>query len=309
MLRLSLEALEILDAIARKGSFAAAAEEVHRVPSAVTYVIKKIEDEMGVNLFDRSGHRARLTPAGETLLEEGRHLLRAAGDLEYRVKRVATGWEPELRIAVDTMIPLSLLHPWIHEFDQLQSGTRLRFLHEALGGMWDSLIDHRADLAIGVPIEGPHGGGYSTVPLGDVDFVFVVAPNHPLADVPDPLPTALIQQHRVVAIADSSRASLPRTVHILYGQETLTVPDVNAKLAAQLAGLGCGYIPRCLARPHIEAGWLVEKHPQEPRNSPRFYAAWRNAGGGKALKWWCSKVENERRIDDWLAGRVLLPSR
>lgn len=306
MLRLNLEALEILDAIARKGSFAAAAEEVHRVPSAVTYVIKKIEDEMGVILFDRSGHRAALTPAGKTLLEEGRHLLRAAGDLEYRVKRVATGWEPELCIAVDTMIRLDLLHEWIHEFDQLQSGTRLRFLHEALGGMWDSLIDHRADIALGVPVDGPHGGGYSVVPMGEVDFVFVVAPSHPLAHLPDPLPASLIQQHRVVAIADTSRATSPRTVNILYGQETLTVPNVAAKMSAQLAGLGCGYIPLCLARPHLEAGRFIQKMPEEPRSGTRFYAAWRNAGGGKALKWWVDKVQTDSRIADWLGGRLKL---
>jgi DNA-binding transcriptional LysR family regulator len=63
-LRLSLEAIEVLDAIARKGSFAAAAESLFRVPSAVTYTVRKLEDDLGVSLFNRTGHRAELTEAG-----------------------------------------------------------------------------------------------------------------------------------------------------------------------------------------------------------------------------------------------------
>jgi DNA-binding transcriptional LysR family regulator len=91
-MRLSLDALLVLDAIERKGSFAAAADELHRVPSAITYTVQKLEEDLDVQLFDRRGHRAKLTPAGRELLSEGRHLLRAAGDIESRVKRVATGW-------------------------------------------------------------------------------------------------------------------------------------------------------------------------------------------------------------------------
>jgi DNA-binding transcriptional LysR family regulator len=65
--RLTLDALEVLDAIARKGSFAGAAEALHRVPSAITYTAQKLEEDLGVSLFDRSGHRAVLTEAGKEL--------------------------------------------------------------------------------------------------------------------------------------------------------------------------------------------------------------------------------------------------
>ena len=99
-MRLSLDALLVLDAIDRKGSFAAAADELYRVPSAVTYAVQKLEQDLDVTIFDRSGHRAKLTPAGEELLREGRHLLDAANLLECRVKRIATGWETDLKIAV-----------------------------------------------------------------------------------------------------------------------------------------------------------------------------------------------------------------
>jgi len=98
-MKITLESLQILDAIDRRGSFAAAAEEVFRVPSALTYTMQKLESDLGVALFDRAGRRALLTPAGRVLLDEGRILLQAADALECRVKRAASRWETELRIA------------------------------------------------------------------------------------------------------------------------------------------------------------------------------------------------------------------
>ena len=110
-IKLSLESLEVLDAIARKGSFAAAAESLFRVPSAITYTVRKLEDDLGVALFNRSGHRAELTEAGAELLREGRHLLNAATELESRVKRVASGIETELTIAISDIFNLAALYP------------------------------------------------------------------------------------------------------------------------------------------------------------------------------------------------------
>src|SRR3954462_4492270 len=138
-MRLSLEALQVLDAIDRKGSFASAADELHRVPSAITYSVRQLEDGLGVPLFDRSGHRAVLTDAGRELLAEGRRLLRAAADLECRVQQVAKGWEAELRIAIDTVIDVGRLYGCLEEFYAQGSGTRLRLSTEVLGGTWDAL--------------------------------------------------------------------------------------------------------------------------------------------------------------------------
>src|SRR3954453_10905936 len=101
-MKLTLDSFQVLDAIDRKGSFASAANELHRVPSAITYSVKQLEESLGVELFDRKGHRAVLTDAGKELLAEGRRLLQAAADLECRVQQVAKGWEAELGIAGDT---------------------------------------------------------------------------------------------------------------------------------------------------------------------------------------------------------------
>lgn len=72
---LTLDMSRVMNAIDRRGSFAAAADELGRVPSALSYTMQKLEEELDVVLFDRSGHRTRFTNVGRMLLERRRLLL------------------------------------------------------------------------------------------------------------------------------------------------------------------------------------------------------------------------------------------
>jgi DNA-binding transcriptional LysR family regulator len=281
--------LLILDMIDRKGSFAAAAVALDRVPSALTYSVRKLEDDLDVLLFDRRGHRAQLTPAGLQLLQEGRHLLLAANDLEQRVKRTATGRETELHIVLNSLISFDKMLPVIAAFDREQSGTRLRFTPGVLTGAWEKLIEGRADLVIGVTLDGPEvvrtSGRFQMQELGAVDWVFAVAPSHPLADAAEPLPAELVRSHRAIAVGDNSQSLPTLTMGLLSGQETLTVATVADKLQAQLAGLGCGHLPRIWAAPYLASGALVEKQTMAAKPNDNFMIAWPKAEQGKSLKW------------------------
>ncbi len=301
-MRLTLDALLAIDAIDRRGSFAAAAQELHRVPSALTYTVQKLEEDLDVALFDRRGHRAKLTAAGRELLDEGRHLLRAAGDLEARVKRVATGWEAELRIAYDGLLPAAAMLGLARDFYAQNADTRLRFSAEVLGGGWDALASGRADLTIGASGEGPPGGGYQTRPLGEIDWEFAVAPDHPLARAREPLTRGDILAHRAVVVADSSRSLPPRTTGLLSGQDTLTISDAASKLQAQVMGLGVGYLPQCLAAAAAARGELVIKKTEEPKVSQMLHLAWRTAHRGKALRWFVEQVYVPGWLDRALEG-------
>lgn len=300
-MKISLDALQLMDAIALRGSFAAAAESLHRVPSAVTHAVRKLEEDLGVALFIREGRRAVLTPAGQALLEEGRRLIKAAGALECRVQRVAKGWEMELRIAVDSLIDIAQLLPLVKEFDALDSSTRLRFSQEVLGGGWDALFTGRADLALGAPGDPPSSAGLAVHPWGSVPFVFAIAPEHPLNALPDPLPMTEIARHRVVVVADSSRELLARSVGLVDGQLTLTVPTLAAKAAAQAAGLGVGHLPIGLARREVAAGRLVVRETEGGHVQDNLHLAWRTGASGKALDWFRKKLETAEWRDRLLA--------
>lgn len=293
-MKISLDALQIIDAIETRGSYAAAAQALHRVPSALTHAMKKLEGDLGFALFARHGRRATLTPAGRTLLEDGRTLLRAAAELECRAHRVATGWETELRIAVDGLIPAERLFPLLNDFyttsDAASRGTEIRISREVLGGCWDALITGRADLAVGASGDLPAGGGFSTVPIASVDFVFAIAPQHPLARLPEPISAADIRDYRAAAVADTSRQLAARSSGLLSGQEVLTMPDMESKVAAQIAGLGVGYLPRERADSEAAAGRLVIRKTAETRPSITLYLAWRTNQKGKALQWFVDRL-------------------
>lgn len=289
-MKLSLEALQVLDAIDRKGSFAAAADELHRVPSAVTYSVRQLEEGLAVELFDRRGHRAVLTSAGKELLSQGRRLLQAAADLECRVQQVARGWESELRIALDTIVGIDRMFGLVEEFYGQGTGTRLRFSHEVFGGTWDALASGRSDLAVGAPGDAPAGRNYAMRSLGRAQMVFVAAPFHPICREPQPLADEAIQAHRAVSVADTSRLLPPRTAGLLSGQDVLTVPSLEAKAAAHVAGLGVGFLPNWIAQREALAGRLAILEVAAPRAPIELVAAWRPEQEGKALQWFAQRL-------------------
>jgi len=300
---LTPEALAMVDAIARSGSFAAAARELGKVPSALTYSVRQLEDALDVLLFDRSSRQAKLTAAGEELLEHGRRVLGEVDALANRVQRVATGWEASLTIAADGVISrLTLLELVESFYAQRGSGanTQLRLRTEVLTGVWEALVTGHADLAIGLTSDTAGRVGIEMRPLGEVPFVFAVAPHHPLAALPEPLADEEILRHRAVAVADSAQRLTPVTHNLLGGQDVLTVASMQAKIEAQLRCLGCGFIPEALARVHIGNGLLVVKRVQRGNPNVRLGYAWRadavgqprKAPQGLALQWWLRQLES-----------------
>nr|WP_315241399.1 LysR family transcriptional regulator [uncultured Albidiferax sp.] len=292
---LTPDALSMLVTIHAQGSFAAAARSLGMVPSALTYRVRNIEDALDVLLFDRSSRQARLTVAGAELLREGQRLLDDIDAVANRVKRVATGWEPQLTIAVDSVISRSTTMELCEAFFALNPPTRVKIREEVLYGTLDALVTGQADVAIGVAMEDITNSNIVGDRLGDMHFIFAVAPHHPLASQPEPLPDSLIQRHRAVAVADSTQRGNALTFGLLGGQDVLTVPSMRAKLEAQLRGLGCGFLPEGLARPYLETGRLVSRAVERPSRVIHLNYAWRaEASGthGRALQWWLQQLKS-----------------
>src|SRR5690606_33003599 len=110
--------------------------------------------------------------------------------------------------------------------------------------------------AIGIAEGGNTVAGLQQAPLGDLLFVYVVAPHHPLANAPEPVTDATLREHRAVAVADSAQRG-GMTMGLLGGQDVLTVDSMQAKIQVQLRGLGGGFLPEPMVRPYVEAGRLV----------------------------------------------------
>ena len=292
---LTPDALAMLQAIETAGSFAAAARQLGVVPSALSYRVRQIEDALDVLLYDRSSRQARLTAAGAELLHEGARLLCEIDAVANRVKRVATGWESQLTLAVDSIVSKSTMMELCESFFALGAPTRIKLREEALSGTLEALTAGQADLAIGVVLEPSTSAGVHGKPLGPVSFVYAVAPHHPLAAAPEPLTDAVLLRHRAVAVADSVQRGDGVTIGLLGGQEVFTVAGMQAKLDAQLRGLGGGFVPECMARAYVQTGRLVVKRTERPQRVVRVSYAWRGSpqrGQGRALQWWLKQLES-----------------
>lgn len=288
---LTLDALRVLETIARRGSFAAAADELHRVTSAVSYTVQKLEEDLDIVLFDRSGHRAKLTATGKLLVERGRDLLAASTQLVEEARAMADGWEPRLSIALDQVYPEHLLLPLVKRFydEQAPTGanTNVRISAEVLTGAWDALESGRADIAI--------GGELIALPatfrkraLGHAEFVYVAAPAHAIFQRD---PGAInLADYRAIAVADTARQRAPRTVRVEPRQPTLTVSSFQAKISALEAGLGIGTLPAPLASAALARGTLRVIPLAKPNERVELFLASRTDPRGRAENWFLEQL-------------------
>lgn len=290
---LTLDALRVLQTIDEKGSFAAAAQALYKVPSALTYTVQKLESDLGVSLFDRTGQRAVLTNAGRLLLQEGGDLLRASSRLEERIRQVESGWETRLVIAKDTIIPDKPLLEIIQHFCSLDKQVEVSVIEEALGGGWDALHSERADIAIGLTGELPKGQ-YDIHQIGELEFVFVVAADHPLADYVGILESQVISQYPAIIVADSSRALPERSAGLFDSKQQIKVHNMQTKVQAQMLGLGTGFLPLHIARPYLERGELIAKATAIPRPPIPVYFASPKGKDGRALAWYCEQIKQKK---------------
>ena len=291
---LSLESIRVIDAIARHGSFSAAAAALGRVPSALTYTVRQLEGDLDVLLFDRRGRGATLTLAGRELLQSGRQLLLAAEQISAQVRRVAGGWETHLRIAVNGIIGFHHLRPLIEDFRNASPTTQLHFSHEVLSGCWEAVTDDRADLVLGATGEGtPLSIAASSIgiaPMGRMRFVYCVAPHHPLAGQAEPLDAASLQQYCAITLADTVRRTEASNAGLLAGQPAITVATLEQKIMLLIAGTGVGFLPQAVARPYIDDARLLAKTVVHANPDQQVYYAWRRHNAGQGLNWWIERL-------------------
>ena len=281
---ITLEALEILDSIDRRGSFAKAAEELNKATSALSYGVQKLEDQLGLSIFVRQGRRSVLTPAGRWVLEEGRMILGATARLADRAKEIATGWEPRLRMGVESIVDHQVFFNTLAAFHNDHPNLEIDVSETVLNGGWEALEEHRIDLVVGAPGPVPLQKGLRAVPMGLSDLVPVIAANHPEAkrigrDMTLEFDFAALQ---TVVSHDTSTTNVARNAALsLSSTRILYVQNIDQKVQAILAGLGIGHLPRYRIQQHLQDARLIEL-PLEAAN-PECFIAWEITNKGKAL--------------------------
>jgi DNA-binding transcriptional LysR family regulator len=255
-MRITLDALETLEAIQETGSFAGAAQRLHKVQSAVSYTIRQLEESLGVELFDRSGHRARLTEVGRLLLDEGQLLLTRARRLEALAERLRDRWEPRLEVVIDGVLPIEPILQVLKRMVDEAVPTRIQVKVEFLGGVQDRFEKDRADLML-VKDYTP-SSALIAHRLPEVEVVLVASAEHPLARAGAPLELADLHRHVELTVHDPSESRRLSNPHQLGSERVFYLSDFLTKKAAIELGLGFGWMPLYLVEKELAAGNLRE---------------------------------------------------
>jgi len=280
---ISVEALLVLDAIEYRGSYAAAAEQLNKVPSALSYIVQKLEEQLNVTIFQRQGRRAVLTPAGKHLLEEGRKVLHSINTLAEQTQTIANGWEPKIRIAFDSIIDKEFIFRGIRSFLTEHKNIEIDVQEEVLNGTWETLVEDRVDLVIGAPSPVPNQKGIRAIKIRELDAVLVVSKSHELSNTKHTIQPSELTNYRSIVVHDSAQHEIPWSVNMIEGTKHFFVSSIELKIEAILAGIGIGYLPENMAQKYIATGQLVTIECAEKPPVQDLFMAWKITNKGKGL--------------------------
>jgi len=272
--------LQCFNALVTEGSFAAAAERLHKTHPTVHTAIKSLEELLGLALLDRSGYRTVLTPQGAAFHASTAQLLRQFDDLRREAAQLAAGEEPELRVVIGDLCPLPQTLGLIRRFFAHQTATRLHLMFEAISGPWERLQDGSCDV-IFHHLDKP-ALTLETVPLFQVELVPVAAPAL-LATLGGATPTPEVMRQCVqCVIRDTSRRPDESNYHLIDGARTCSVPDQLMKHELIRQGLAWGHLPLHLVRTDLKTRRLVSLSNQHFRGAslPHYAARRRDTTHG-----------------------------
>jgi DNA-binding transcriptional LysR family regulator len=253
-MQLDLNSLEALEAVVRCGGFARAAKRLHKVQSAVSHQVKKIEQQLGVKVFNREGYRVQLTPAGEVILAEGRRLLAQAEHVKSVARQFSEGWEPSLMIIVDGILPLDPTLSAMKTLAAARVPTRVQLRVEFLRGVQACFERENAHLMLAVDYAAdPY---LHEVALPPIDCILCVARSHPLAKSKR-VSLAELQSHVELSVQHSSEEQgFDR--HLFGCERAFYFSSHHTKKEALLMGVGFGWMPLYLIHSELRQGTLRE---------------------------------------------------
>jgi DNA-binding transcriptional LysR family regulator len=251
--QVSLEQWAMFIAVVEAGSFQAAADKLLKSQSSISYAMQKMQQGLGVKVFEHRGRRAELTDAGQLMLQRAKDLINTANAAEKVAADFSTGWEPQIGLVLSEIFPKHILHAALAEFGEECPQTRLEIYIEVLSGVDDKLRSGEAQIAVNNMIP----SGMVGEPIIAMDFVRVAHPDHPLHHLGRAIRPSDMKLHRQIVIRDSGSYRRENRGWLGSDQRWTVSSMLNAfDLLKQ--GFGSGVLARSIAQPALDTGELKE---------------------------------------------------
>ena len=253
-MKLDLASLEVLEQVIDRGSVAAAAKRLHKAGSAISYHLRRLEEQLGVRILDRDGYRLALTPEGEAVLAEGRQILRKARALVAFAEQWREGWEAKLQIHFDGALPSTAIMAALEYLEREGAPTRIELTVGFLGEVQDRFEAGGGDIMISA--DPRQHDGLVWHQLQPLEFVLCCSASHRLARAERVTLDSLQDQTELVIAGAASSAGRIRP---FFGcRRVYHLSDFHNKLDAIRQGLGFGWLPRYLAEPLLRSGEITQ---------------------------------------------------
>lgn len=248
----TLDAWEILQAVVQLGGFAPAAHKLNRSQSTISYAIGRLQEQLGVRLFEIHGRKAQLTEAGRALLADVEPHLAGFHGIEQRARVIASGGASEVRISVDSIFPDDRLFEALAAFSRSYPHARLRLRQGTFLSADTEFSLHNAQICI----TGLVSREILVKPILVIGMIAVARHDHPLLSIRRRLSRSDLMQHTLVSIESAASGSLKQQPR-LPAQRVLPVGTIESAISAVRSGLCFGWLPKYRILSELERGDCV----------------------------------------------------
>ncbi len=248
----TLDAWEILQTVVQLGGFAAAAKKLNRSQSTISYAIGRLQEQLGVRLFEIQGRKAQLTEAGRVFLADVEPHLAGFHELEQRARAMATGGASDVRISVDSLFPDDRLFEALAAFSRAYPHVRQRLRQGTFLSADSEFSLHNAQICV----TGLVSREILVKPILVIGMMAVARRDHPLLSIGRRLSRSDLMQHTLVTIDSAASGSLKQQPR-LPAQRVLSVSTIDSAISAVRSGLCFGWLPKYRIQSELDCGDFV----------------------------------------------------
>jgi DNA-binding transcriptional LysR family regulator len=262
---MELTELQVFVTVASERSFSKAAARLHRTQPAISQAIRRLEDELGERLFDRTAKDGKLTDAGRVLLEYAQRLMRLAEEADAAVRELRDLKRGRVLVGANEAAVHALL-PVVQRFRERHPRVQVDVRRIPSRQIGVEVLQRSLDF--GVLSFAPAEVGLGSIVIGDDELVMPLAPQHPLAGRKQ---VSIAEFGRETVIAHNEASPARERVLRLFEQRheplniQIALPSLDGIKRAVEMGLGVALLPRRCALSELSRGSMVALRVEQIR--------------------------------------------